>query len=251
MQVNPSLLPPISTYITPQERTLPPIRDWPREDRPREKFIRKGAKVMSNAELLAILINTGQDEKSAIDLANEILFSADNNLAELARLDVRQLMCFRGIGEAKAVTILAAMELARRKQSSIPQERPVIHNSTDIAALLRPLMQDQCYESFYVLYLSHANKVLHCSCISNGGLTSTTVDPRVIFQEALYLKATRLIVAHNHPSGTLKASKADVRVTNKLLEAGKLLDIELLDHVIISDIGYLSFRDDGILGLEI
>ena len=251
MQVNPSLLPPISTYIAPQERTLPPIREWPEDARPREKLIRNGAKVMSNAELLAILINTGQDEKSAIDLANEILFSAGNNLAELARLDVRQLMCFRGIGEAKAVTILAAMELARRKQSSIPQERPVIRSSTDIAALLRPLMQDQCYESFYVLYLSHANKVLHCSCISNGGFTSTTVDPRVIFQEALYLKATRLVVAHNHPSGTLKASKADVRVTNKLIEAGKLLDIELLDHVIISDTGYLSFRDDGLLGLEI
>lgn len=248
MRVNPSLLPPISTYIEPRERSLPPICDWPKDERPREKFIKNGAKALSTTELLAILINTGQDEKSAIDLATEILYYAGNSLPELARMSVPQLMSFRGIGEAKAVTILAAMELARRKQFSIPQERPVIHNSTDIATLLRPLMQDQSYESFYVLYLSHANKVLHCSCISNGGFTSTTVDPRIIFQEALFLKATRLVVAHNHPSGTLKASRADLRITNKLLEAGRLLDIELLDHVIVSDTGYLSFRDDGILG---
>lgn len=251
MRVNPSLLPPISTYIEPKKRTLPPICDWPEDEQPREKLMKNGAKTLSTAELLAILINTGQGEKSALDLANEILSTAGSCLSELARMSVLQLMSFRGIGEAKAVTILAAMELARRKQFSIPQERPVIHSSTDIATVLRPLMQDQSYESFYVLYLSHANKVLHCSCISNGGFTSTTVDPRMIFQEALYLKATRLVVAHNHPSGTLKASKADVRITNKLLEAGRLLDIELLDHVIISDTGYLSFRDDGILGQEI
>lgn len=251
MRVNPSLLPPISTYIEPKERAQPPICDWPEDERPREKLMKNGAKTLSTAELLAILINTGQGEKSALDLANEILSCAGNCLSELARMNVLQLMSFRGIGEAKAVTILAAMELARRKQFSIPQERPVIHCSTDIANVLRPLMQDQSYESFYVLYLSHANKVLHCSCISNGGFTSTTVDPRMIFQEALYLKATRLVVAHNHPSGTLKASRADVRITNKLLEAGRLLDIELLDHVIISDTGYLSFRDDGILGQEI
>lgn len=250
MGANTSLLPPISTYISPEKRVLPPICDWPEEDRPREKLIRNGAKVMTNAELLAILINTGQDNKSAIDLANEILFSAGNSLAELAKMDVRQLMGFRGVGQAKAVTILAAMELARRKQCAAPPGKPVIRNSEDIVSLLRPLMQDQCYESFYTLYLSHANKVLHCSCISTGGFTSTTVDPRMIFQEALCLRATRLILAHNHPSGSLNASRADLRVTNRLIAAGRLLDIEILDHVIISDTGYMSFRDDGMLGQE-
>lgn len=248
MQVSPSLLPPISTYIQPEkERTLPAIHKWPEDDRPREKLKKKGVKYLSNAELIAILIGSGSDEKTAIELAQDILFSAGNNLADLARLDVHQLQSFRGVGLAKATAILAAMELARRRQQTIPAEKPVINDTKDILALVRPLLQDQCHESFYVLYLNHANKVLHYRCISNGGLTATTVDPRVVFQEALYLKATRLVVAHNHPSGTLKPSQADVRITQKLREAGKFLDIDLLDHVIVSDTGFCSFREDGLL----
>lgn len=246
MIVNPTFLPGISNYLKPK-RALPPINKWSADDRPREKLVTKGARALSQAELLAILINCGNTQQSAIELAQEILLSCNNDLSALSAMNVEQLMQFNGIGYKKAVTILASLELSRRKQSQLPFSKEVITCADDVASLLRPLLEDQFYETFYVLYLNHANKLLQYSCISSGGITSTTVDPRMIFQEALLQKATRIMLCHNHPSGSLRPSNADVNITHKLKAAGKLLDIEVLDHVIVSTEGHFSFREDGML----
>lgn len=246
MVVSPTFLPGISNYLKP-ERILPPIHKWSEDDRPREKLVNKGARSLSQAELLAILINCGNRKQSAIELAQEILLSCHNDLSALARMDVEQLMQFHGIGYKKAVTILASLELSRRKQSQPTFKKEIITCADDVASLLRPLLEDQSYETFYVLYLNHANKLLHYNCISSGGITSTTVDPRLIFQEALSQKATRIMLCHNHPSGSLRPSNADINVTNKLKAAGKLLDIEVLDHVIVSTEGYFSLKEDGMI----
>lgn len=242
MMVNPTFLPDIRP-----KRVLPPIKDWSADDRPREKLVTKGAQSLSQTELLAIIINCGNTEQSAIELAREILLSCNNDLSTLSSMNAEQLMQFKGIGYQKAVTILASLELSRRKQSQFPFSKEVISSADDAAALLRPLIGDQSYETFYVFYLNHANKLLKYSCISSGGLTSTTVDPRMVFQEALLQKATRIMLCHNHPSGSLRPSNADVNITHKLKAAGKLLDIEVLDHVIVSTEGYFSFREDGML----
>ncbi|SIO15358.1 RadC family protein [Chitinophaga niabensis] len=248
MIVNPTFLPGISNYLEPKpKRVLPPIHEWSEDDQPRKKLVKKGARSLSQAELLAILINCGNTKQSAIELAQEILLSCNNNLSDLSSMNVEDLTKFHGIGYKKAVTILASLELSRRKQSQLPSKKNVITCADDVASLLRPLLEDQFYETFYVLYLNHANKLLHYSCISSGGLTSTTVDPRMVFQEALLQKATRIMLCHNHPSGSLRPSNADVNITHKLKAGGKLLDIEVLDHVIVSSEGHFSFKEDGML----
>lgn len=246
MLVNlPSLLKPVR--LKPRKKYIPPIWQWSEDDRPREKLQRKGAVALSNAELLAILINCGQPDKSAVELAQEILLFARNNLAELARITADELQQFKGIGKAKATTILAALELSRRRQACLPQKKPVLNSPSVAAAIMKPLLEDLPCETLYVLFLNHANKLLHYSCISNGGITATTVDPRVVFQEALTSKATRIMLCHNHPSGLLKASTADINITRKLSEAGRFLDIEVLDHLIVSNNGYYSFKEQGLL----
>lgn len=247
MDVSPTFLPGISNYLQPAKRVLPPIRYWSEDDQPREKLINKGAPALSQAELLAILINCGNNKQSAIELAQEILLSCNNDLSALSRMSVEQLMQFHGIGLKKAVTILASLELSRRKQSQASLKKKSITCAEDVSALMKPLLEDQSYETFYVLYLNHAGKLLHHHCISSGGLTSTTVDPRMIFLEALSQKATRIMLCHNHPSGNLRPSNADINITNKLIAAGKLLDIEVLDHVIVSSEGYFSLKEDGMI----
>ncbi len=241
MIVNPGFLAPICTYL--------PIRDWSEEDRPREKLIRKGAHALSHAELLAILINCGTEKHSAVSLAREVLDSCSNNLAELSRLDVAGLQRFHGIGLQKAVTILAALELSKRKLAGKPRQKTWIRTAREASDWLRPLLADQPCENFYTLFLNQANRLLHHECISRGGLTSTTVDPRIVFRIALHYKSTRLILAHNHPSGNLRPSRADISLTRKMKDAGKMLDIQIVDHIILADGGgYFSMEEDGLIG---
>nr|WP_262898652.1 DNA repair protein RadC [Chitinophaga chungangae] len=239
MFVNPGLLAPISTYL--------PISRWAEGDRPHEKLVQKGARMLSRAELLAILIVCGTKKRSAVSLAHEILDSCGNNLAELSRLEVAQLQRFHGIGPKKAVRILAALELSRRRQIDPLASGQLVRTAREASTWLRPLLADQPFESFYVLFLNQANRLLHHECISTGGITSTTVDPRVVFRIALHHKATRLFLAHNHPSGNLRPSRADISLTRKMKEAGIMLDIQVVDHIIVTDGGYFSLLEDGLM----
>lgn len=223
------------------------IKSWAKDDRPREKLLFKGAVALSDTELLAILIHHGTADKSALDLAKEILVRAHHNLGELSKMSPKELMQVKGIGEAKAITIAAAMELSRRRQAGSLLEKPFIRSSQDAAQLLQPLLADHHNEEFVVLFLSQSNKLIHYRRISSGGMTGTVVDPKIIFQEALAHKAVKLLLCHNHPSGSLKASTADLSLTQKIKEAGQLLDIAVLDHLIVSDEGYFSFADEGLL----
>ncbi|MGX5820380.1 RadC family protein [Chitinophaga lutea] len=237
------LLAPIYTFL--RLRALPPIRDWAPDDRPREKLLKKGPRALSLAELLAILIQSGTPQQSALELAQAILRECDG-LSGLARMDYHSLLRFPGIGEARAAIILAALELARRRETApLDQAGTYLHSGSEAAALLRPLLQDEPCESLHALFLNHANRLLGHSRISSGGLTYTSADPRVIFEAALRHKATRLLLCHNHPSGNLKPSQADLTMTQRLREAGKLLEIDVIDHVIVADAGYLSLREDG------
>lgn len=223
------------------------IRDWPEDEKPREKFIHLGPAALSDAELLAILLHTGHKGKSAIELAKEILRLANNNLAELGKMNIGQLQELPGMGEAKATTILAAMELARRRQAGVIDKKTVIGSGTDAALFFKPLLADQPFETFYVMFLNNANKVLRYRCISSGGITSTVVDPRLIFREALYTGATKLLLCHNHPSGSLRPSQADIRITHKIKDLGLLFDIAVLDHIIVSETGYYSLAEEGMI----
>lgn len=239
VKVNPSPVSPSDKYI--------PIKKLATDDKPREKLISKGPSALSDAELLAILLNNGTKHKSAIELGREVLRAAYNNLAELGKLNIRQLKKLRGIGTAKAVTIVAAMELARRKQAGSMREKQVISGGAEAALFFKPLLADIPHETFYVLYLTHNCRVLHYRCISSGGISSTVVDPRLIFREALETGASRLLLCHNHPSGSLSPSFADIGLTRKLKEAGRLLDIEVIDHIIVSEAGYYSMVEEGVI----
>ncbi len=223
------------------------IKQWAIDDRPREKLLQKGPFSLSDSELLAILINNGNKEKSAVELAKEILKLGQNNLGELGKLSVENLMTIKGIGEAKAITIAAALELGRRRQSNNSLEKPIVSNSKDIANFLQAKFKDQLIEYFAVVYLNQSNKINHFEIISQGGITGTVADPRIILKIALEKNAVSLILSHNHPSGSLKPSQADKDLTQKIKEAAKLLDIKVIDHLIVSDEGYFSFADDGIL----
>jgi len=223
------------------------IKNWAKDERPREKLLAHGSEILSNSELLAILINHGTKNKSAIALAKEILEAGKNNLQELGKLSVKELTKIKGIGEAKAITIVAAMELGRRRQASDALEKKTIVSSGDIASFLQSKIKDNRREVFAVLFLNRANKINHFEIISEGGITGTVADPRIILKKALEEDAVNIVLAHNHPSGSLKPSRADEELTNKIKEAAKYFDIKVLDHIIISDLGYYSFADEGLL----
>ena len=224
-----------------------PIKDWCTDDRPREKLLSKTPKGLSNSELLAILIGNGTRNKTAVDLAREMLLLAKNNLNELAKLSVKELMKIKGIGEAKSITIAAALELGRRRQTSGLLQKPVITNSTDVATYLQALLKDYRQEVFAVVFLNRANKINHFEIVSEGGITGTVADPRIILRKALEENAVSLILCHNHPSGNLKPSVADQELTLKIKEAARYFDIKVMDHVIVSDEGYFSFADEGMI----
>jgi DNA repair protein RadC len=223
------------------------IKEWAKDDRPREKLLLKGAGVLSDSELIAILINKGTREKSAVEVAQDILRAGKENLNELGKLSVKELMKVKGIGEAKAISIVAAMELGRRRQATATREKAVITSSGDVADYLQILLKDYRHEVFAVLFLNRSNKINHFQIISEGGITGTVADPRIILKRALEEDAVSLILCHNHPSGSLKPSKADEELTFKIKEAAKYFDIKVLDHLIVSDDGYYSFADEGIL----
>ena len=223
------------------------IKNWAKDDRPREKLLSRGPAILSDSELLAILINNGNREKSALDLAQEVLRLGKNSLSELGKLSVRELMKIKGIGEAKAITITAAMELGRRRQAANPRDKMVVTSSTDVAGYLQTVLRDYKHEVFAVLFLNRANKINDFKIISEGGITGTVADPRIILKKALEEDAVSLILCHNHPSGSLKPSRADEELTQKIKEAARYFDIKVLDHLIVSDDGYFSFADEGIL----
>jgi DNA repair protein RadC len=223
------------------------IKSWAKDDRPREKLLSKTPKALSDSELLAILIGNGTNEKSAVDVAREVLQAGKNNLNELAKLSVKELTKIKGIGEAKAIIISAALELGRRCQTTGFLSKTIITNSTDVATYLQVLLKDYRQEVFAVIFLNRANKINHFQIVSEGGITGTVADPRIILKKALEENAVSLILCHNHPSGNLKPSVADQELTLKIKEAAKYLDIKVMDHIIVSEEGYFSFADEGIL----
>lgn len=221
------------------------ITDWAVEDRPREKLLINGTTSMSDAELLGILISSGTKDKSAVDLGRELLSLVNNNLTSLGRLTIADLKKIRGIGPARAVTIAAALELGRRRKLSDVPEVVQIKCSKDVADIFRPLLSDLAHEEFWILFLNRSNKVISRMKLSQGGISGTVTDVRVIMKKAIESLASGIIVCHNHPSGNLNPSEADTRITRKIKEAGELLDIQLLDHLIISENDYYSFADNG------
>jgi DNA repair protein RadC len=223
------------------------IKDWARDDRPRDKFLDKGPMVLSDTELVAILIRTGCAKKTAMDLSREILAAGKNNLNELGRLSVKELMRIKGIGEVKALSIAAALELGRRRQACHSAAKWIVKDSREIAVYLQAILKDHRQEVFGVVFLNRANKINHFEIISQGGITGTVADPRVILKKALDQDAVNIILCHNHPSGNLRPSRADEELTLKIKEAVKYFDIRLLDHIIVSTEGYFSFADEGIL----
>jgi len=223
------------------------IKQWAIDDRPREKLLAKGPAVLSNAELLAILILNGSGGKSAVELAQDVLKLGKDNLNELGKLSIKELTKVKGIGEAKAVTIAAALELGRRRQALSSLEKAVVTSSADVATYLQTTLRDYKHEVFAVIFLNRANKINDFRIISEGGITGTVADPRIILKRALEEDAVSLILCHNHPSGSLKPSRADEELTLKIKEASKYFDIKVLDHIIVSEDGYYSFADEGIL----
>ena len=224
-----------------------PIKNWAEADRPREKLLKLGKQNLTDAELLAILIASGTPKHSALDVAKSLLNLFDQDLQAMGRGTLSQLKKVAGIGDAKAVTILAALELGRRRQLKDIREKPQIRSSQEAFDVIAPMLVDLPHEEFWVLILNRANRVIGRQRISTGGVSGTTVDSKMVFEEALLRKASGLILFHNHPSGNLQASQADINLTQKLLEAGKALDIAVLDHLIVSEKGYLSFADEGLI----
>jgi DNA repair protein RadC len=223
------------------------IKQWKRDDRPREKLYDKGPMVLTDTELIAILIRTGSRERTALDLSRELLMASKNSLSELARFSVKEMMKIKGIGEAKAISIAAALELGRRRQAINFLAKPSVRDSHEVAAYLQVLLKDYRHEVFAVVFLNRANKINHFEIISQGGITGTVADPRVILKKALEEDAVNIILCHNHPSGSLRPSRPDEELTLKIKEAVKFFDIRLLDHIIVSGEGYFSFADEGIL----
>jgi len=235
---------PLAPYVAP---TSFGIKSWAEEDRPREKLLAKGRAALSDAELLAILIGSGTTKLSAVDVGMLMLKAVGNDLNELARQSVKQLCRHPGIGEAKAITVVAALELGRRRKDAAQAERTTITCSRDIYQLIRPHLMDLPHEEFWVILLNRANVVMRKSAISQGGVAGTVADPKLIFKEALENLASSIILVHNHPSGNRNPSAADIALTRKLKEAGGFLDLPILDHLIYTDLGYYSFADEGML----
>lgn len=231
------------------EQSPPPgrltIREWASNDRPRERLLGHGPAALSDAELLAILIRSGTIQASALDLARQVLGLAGNDLGRLGRLSVAQLTQVKGLGEAKAIGIAAALELGRRRRDASPEQRVRITTSAIAFELLHPLMADLMHEEFWLLLLDRGNAVTGKVRVSQGGMHGTVADPKVIFREAIDRRASGLVLAHNHPSGRAIPSEEDIRLTRKLVEGGRLLDIAVHDHLIVTATGYYSFADNG------
>ncbi|AEH00284.1 DNA repair protein RadC [Lacinutrix sp. 5H-3-7-4] len=223
------------------------IKNWSQDDQPREKLLYKGKAALSDAELVAILIGSGNREESAVALCKRILASTDNNLSELGKLTIKQLTAFKGIGEAKAISIIAALELGRRRRGSEALERKKITSSKSVFELMQPEIGELPHEEFWIIYLNNSNKVIQKNQLSKGGITGTLVDVRLALKIALEVGAVGIILAHNHPSGTLNPSLADKNLTQKLKTAAQSLDIKVLDHLIITEKAYFSFADESIL----
>ena len=229
------------------ENSFFPITNWSEDDKPREKLMLKGKSVLSDAELIAILIGSGSRSESAVDLSKRILASIDNNLNALGKLSLSQLMQFKGIGEAKAISIIAALELGRRRRGEDAVALKKITSSKIIFEIMQPIIGELPHEEFWIIYMNNSNKVISKSQLSKGGITGTLVDVRIVFKTALEMGATALVLCHNHPSGTLIPSDADKQITRKLKLAGDNLEIKVLDHLIVTETSYYSFADEGIL----
>jgi len=224
-----------------------PIKQWKEDDRPREKMMLKGKNSLSDAELVAILIGSGNREETAVGVSKRILASVNNNLNELATLSILDLMKFKGIGEAKAISITTAITLGRRTQLENAMVKPIIKSSKSVFNIMQPQIGNLMHEEFWVLFLNNSNKVIYRELLSKGGITGTLVDVRMLFKKAVELLAIGIIVCHNHPSGKIYPSEADKILTRKIKEAGFILDIKLLDHLIITEKDYFSFADEGVL----
>lgn len=222
------------------------IKEWNADDRPREKMLAKGISALSDAELLAILISTGTKSLSALDLARAVLQSAGNNLNQLGKFTVADLLKTNGIGKAKAVTIMAALELGRRRQG-IDRDQIEIKSSIDAFNVMQPIVGDLPHEEFWVLFLNTGNRLIDKACVGRGGINATTVDVRIVMKMAVEKLAASLLLVHNHPSGSLTPSGEDKKLTNRIIEAGKLLDVRVLDHVVIADKKFFSFADQAML----
>lgn len=223
------------------------IRSWAEDDRPREKLLLKGRTSLSDAELIAILFGSGSRDETAVGLSKRVLASKDNNLDDLGRMTVQELMEFKGIGEAKAISLIAALELGRRRKASEAGELPQISSSEHAFQILAPLLSDLQHEEFWLLLLNRANKVIGKENLSKGGVAGTVVDPKMVFNIATRKLASAIVLSHNHPSGNLRPSEADKQLTRKLVEAGKVLDLPILDHIIIGHNAYYSFKDEGLI----
>ena len=223
------------------------IKNWAEDDRPREKLLQKGKLSLSDSELIAILIGSGSRNESAVELSKRILSSSKNNLSELGKLSVSQLCKFKGIGPAKAVSIVAALELSRRRRLEEALEQKKISSSHSIFEIMQPVIGELAHEEFWIIYLNNSNRIIEQFQISKGGITGTLVDIRITLKKALEVGAVSIILVHNHPSGNLKASEADKQLTKKLKIASESLDIKVLDHIIVTEKSYLSFADEGML----
>ena len=223
------------------------IKDWSLEDRPREKLLNSGMQSLSNAELIGILIGSGTKELNAVDIARNILASVNNNLHDLGKLKTDDLIKVKGIGTVRAITLLAAIELGSRRNNSYSEEKITIKNSQTAFDLLYPLIGELEHEEFWIIILNRAHKVIKTEKISQGGLTGTVIDTRMILKHALDKRATSLIISHNHPSGNKNPSEADISITKKIKNAAEIMDINVLDHIIVAGKNYLSFADEGLL----
>ncbi|UMB55264.1 DNA repair protein RadC [Lutibacter sp. A64] len=223
------------------------IKSWAEDDRPREKLLLKGKSALSDAELIAILIGSGNRNESAVDLSKKILNSIDNSINKLGKLTVLDLQKFKGIGEAKAISIITALELGRRRRLEEALELPKVTSSKAVFSIMQPIIGELQHEEFWIIFLNNSNKVLYKQQSSKGGLTGTLVDVRLVFKKAIELYATAIILCHNHPSGKLQPSNADKLITSKLQKAGETLDIKVLDHLIITENAYFSFADESLM----
>lgn len=223
------------------------IKKWSEEDRPREKLARRGKEQLSNSELLAILLGAGNRDESAVALSKRILVSVNNNLNELGKLTIQELEKFKGIGKAKAIAIVAAIELGKRRNSENIQDKEVITSSNAVYKLMQPLIGELPHEEFWVLYLNNSNKVLQREQLSKGGITGTLVDVRLVLKTAIQIGAVSIVLCHNHPSGTLIPSAADKSITTKMINACQSLDIKVIDHVILVENDYFSFADSSLI----
>jgi len=223
------------------------IKNWADEDKPREKLLTKGAKSLSDAELIAILIGSGNTNESAVELAKRILNSTQNNLNELGKKTIDDLTKFKGIGEAKAISIIAALELGKRRKLAEVIEKTKISGSQDVFDYMQAFISDLQHEEFWVLYLDRSNKIIEHTKISQGGVAGTVIDVKIILKNAVQKLVSSIIICHNHPSGNLNPSDADIKITKKIADAAKLFDINILDHIIIGDNKYFSFADEGMI----